>query len=266
VPLEDGIDEIALAAALDAYPRTFAARSASTTPGRRAVRSRHGLVLVPSRPEEPARGDDIVLTPTLEASGDPAFDRVLTAVARDFGGRTAALVADQLEYPAAGLRLDAHPTPLAGLLVRLALLLAVGAAAGFAVRSAWRRRRRIAARATALILALAASPPGLAGCGGPLGPLAGGRLSGTVAEHPVADWSFAAQQTGIAGEPSFARMRACGCGSATACTRRGSFRSRPRGSSGRPARLSGRAVLRLTRQRRSCARSGAPNAARACRR
>jgi hypothetical protein len=31
----------------------------------------------------------------------------------------------------------------------------------------------------------------LVGCGGPVGPLAGGRLAGTVAGPPVADWSFA---------------------------------------------------------------------------
>ena len=31
----------------------------------------------------------------------------------------------------------------------------------------------------------------LAGCGGPWGPLAGGRLAGTQASSPVRDWSFA---------------------------------------------------------------------------
>ena len=49
VPLGDGVDELELAAVLDAYPRTFAAASASTSPEQRAVRSRHGLVLVPAR-------------------------------------------------------------------------------------------------------------------------------------------------------------------------------------------------------------------------
>lgn len=46
VPLENGVDELALAAVLDAYPRTFAARSTTVTSAPRPVRSRHGLALV----------------------------------------------------------------------------------------------------------------------------------------------------------------------------------------------------------------------------
>lgn len=145
VRLEDGVDEIELAAALDAYPRTFAAASASTSPARRLVRSRHGLVLVPAQAEGPPAPDDIVVTPAGGTSDDPAFDRVLRAVARQFGGRTAALVADQLQYPTADLHLEESPTPVAGWLVRLALLVASGAGLGLAVRAGLGRRLRASA-------------------------------------------------------------------------------------------------------------------------
>lgn len=47
-------------------------------------------------------------------------------------------------------------------------------------------RRHMAALALVPLLAL------LAACGGPLGPIAGGRLRGAVVETPIDDWSFAA--------------------------------------------------------------------------
>jgi putative intracellular protease/amidase len=109
VPLVEGVDEIELAAVLDAYPRTFAVESATTTRGARPVRSRHGLILVPARAETAHRGGDLVVTPGRVAGDGSAFDRVLRDVARTFGGRTAALVADQLEAPAAGLGLESEP-------------------------------------------------------------------------------------------------------------------------------------------------------------
>ena len=140
VPLVEGVDEIELAAILDAVPRTFSAESATTTSGARPVRSRHGLVLVPAREDTALRAGDLVITPGRVASNGPAFDRVLREVAREFGGRTAALVADQLEYPTAGLDLESEPTRIAGSVARLSALVGGGAAAGLGIR--WVRRRR----------------------------------------------------------------------------------------------------------------------------
>jgi transcriptional regulator GlxA family with amidase domain len=139
VRLRDGVDELELAAVLDAYPRTFAAASASTTPDRLPVRSRFGLVLVPSRAAGAPNAADIVVDPT-RGDGSP-YDRVLRALAARFGGRTAALVADQLQYPAAHLALDAVPTSGTRYAIPLALLLGCGAASGLLVRRAYRRRR-----------------------------------------------------------------------------------------------------------------------------
>lgn len=141
VRLVEGVDEIELAAVLDAVPRTFAATTATSTPGARAVRSRHGLVLLPLHADADARAGDTVVTPARAASGDPAFDRVLDWIAAEFGARTAALVADQLEVRATPARFAPAPTALAGYGLRLAALVGSGAAAGLFVRWLCRGRR-----------------------------------------------------------------------------------------------------------------------------
>jgi len=148
VPLRDGVDEIELAAVLDAYPRTFAAASASTTPEQRAVRSRHGLVLVPARAAGAPGPGDIVVTPARDGADGSAYDRVLRAIAARFGGDIAELVAAQLQYPAAHLELAATPTPRLRSVLSLVLLLACGGASGVLVRRSYRRRRARRASAT----------------------------------------------------------------------------------------------------------------------
>ena len=130
VSLDDRIDELPLAAVLDAWPRTFAARTASVAPGRRTVRSRHGLTLVPML-DAAAAGADVMTPRTTDA---PAFDTALLDIARTLGGSPAALAAVQLELPVAHLKLDEHPTPVAGPLAALAALLTAGGAAGLLVR------------------------------------------------------------------------------------------------------------------------------------
>ena len=140
VRLVEGVDEIELAAVLDAVPRTFAATSATSTPGARAVRSRHGLVLLPLRADADAQAGDAVVTPARAASGGPAFDRVLRRIAAEFGTRTAALVAVQLEYRLEPLLLPEIPTPLAEYGLRLTALIGSGAAAGLVVRRLFRGR------------------------------------------------------------------------------------------------------------------------------
>ena len=143
VPLDDGVDELPLAAALDAWPRTFAASAASVSAGRRAVRSRHGLALVPMLDTAAVAEGDHVVVP--RATGVPAFDAVLLAIARELGGAPAALAARQLELPVAHLALATYPTPVAPPLAALGALLAAGALAGLGVRRLRRRaqlRRR----------------------------------------------------------------------------------------------------------------------------
>lgn len=138
VPLRDGVDEMELTAALDAYSRTFAASSASTSPERRPVLSRHGLLLVPMAAEA-STANALVVVPERGERRGSAFDPMLRGIAAQFGGATAQLVADQLQYPAAHLDLPSIPSPVAKRAAVFLTLLAIGAALGLALQR-WRTR------------------------------------------------------------------------------------------------------------------------------
>jgi hypothetical protein len=103
------------------------------------VRSRHGLVLVPMLDASTVRDGDLVIAPV--ASSLPAFEATLLAIARQLGGRPAALAALQLELPAHHLHLDAAPTPHAGAVAVILVVAGAGAALGVGIRATWRRRR-----------------------------------------------------------------------------------------------------------------------------
>lgn len=100
-PLADGVDEVGLALQADAWSRTFRTKVVSTAPGRRAVRSRHGLVLVPDA--EPTPGGR-----RIAAAGRPAvaqLDAALAEIRSRYGARAARLTRLGLEYaPAAPVR------------------------------------------------------------------------------------------------------------------------------------------------------------------
>lgn len=130
VPLFDEIDELELAAVLDTYSRTFAASTVTTNDERRAVQSRHGLVLVPMRAAATSgNGRSLVEVGDVEDEGF-AFDRALRDVGERFGGATAQLVADQIEYPAWHLQLSAVPNPMAPRLGVFFLVAFAGAVCG----------------------------------------------------------------------------------------------------------------------------------------
>jgi transcriptional regulator GlxA family with amidase domain len=93
LPVEDGIDEIALALSADAWSRTFRSRVVATHPDRRWVRSRRGLVIEAVQ--------DMDATETLQPVIDPsaaALDDTLVEIGERYGMPTASLVAMQLEY------------------------------------------------------------------------------------------------------------------------------------------------------------------------
>lgn len=93
LPIEDGVDEMALALTADAWSRTYRSHAIATQ-ALGAVRSRRGL-LIEAAP--PRRGPAL----TLAAGGAPAaaLDAALEAIARRYDRGTAGFVALQLEYP-----------------------------------------------------------------------------------------------------------------------------------------------------------------------
>jgi len=94
VPVEKGVDEIALALTVDAYSRTELSKA--VTIGGGAVLSKHGLKIFPNTTQ--ATVDHTLPSPP---SDRPALtiDRELEQIAARFGRPTAEIVALALEYP-----------------------------------------------------------------------------------------------------------------------------------------------------------------------
>ena len=101
-PVADGTDEIALALRTDAWSRSYRTRVLTTRPGRGAVRSRHGLAILPDA--DPKAGRFVLPAP----AGPPAaqIDASLAAMGKRYGPRVARLAQLGLEYdpPKAGGR------------------------------------------------------------------------------------------------------------------------------------------------------------------
>jgi putative intracellular protease/amidase len=93
VPVEDGVDEIALALVADAWSRTYRSRVVATAAA--PVTTRRGLTLVPDADATPGPG----LPPIPLEQPARALDGALADIGKRYGERTAAFVALQLEYP-----------------------------------------------------------------------------------------------------------------------------------------------------------------------
>jgi putative intracellular protease/amidase len=101
VPLEAGIDEVALALTADAWSRTYRSNAVTRAASAVPVRSRGGLQLVPDRVAAGEAGDGVRLPAQRELAPMQALDEALRGIAARYGERTAELVAMQLELPRA---------------------------------------------------------------------------------------------------------------------------------------------------------------------
>jgi putative intracellular protease/amidase len=102
IPVAPGVDEIALALTADAFARTYRASvvAVSDTPG--AVRSLHGIRVLPETAASVAI-DRLERVPD-DVRPVAALDRALAEIERIDGEATASFVALQIEYPARRLR------------------------------------------------------------------------------------------------------------------------------------------------------------------
>lgn len=93
-PIQDGVDEIALALQADTWSRAFRGPVVTTHPKSAPVRSRHGLLLLPDASPKP--GGSVLETP----DGPPlrALDTALAGVELRYGARAARLARLGLEY------------------------------------------------------------------------------------------------------------------------------------------------------------------------
>jgi putative intracellular protease/amidase len=93
VPVADGFDDLALAASLDGWSRTFRSEAWAVAPLAGAT-SRHGLVVLP------AAGDRRYARTVQPTQGEPET-ATLAAITGAYGWSTARFVALQVEHPAA---------------------------------------------------------------------------------------------------------------------------------------------------------------------
>ena len=98
VPVAQGVDEIGLALAADAYSRTYRSSAFSLAATADRITTRRGLVIYPDRVARAPAADRTV---TLSDSAPPvaALDSALRAIEQTYGAATAAFVALQIEYP-----------------------------------------------------------------------------------------------------------------------------------------------------------------------
>jgi putative intracellular protease/amidase len=97
IPVEEGVDEIALALTANAYSVTYRSRAATISPESR-VTTRRGITLLPDL-SGPGRGVAALLAPVPRTEPARALDAALADIAHRYGGSTASFVALLLEYP-----------------------------------------------------------------------------------------------------------------------------------------------------------------------
>lgn len=99
IPIADGVSDVALALAADAYSRTYRSSAVSVAPTAAEVRTRGGLWVVPDQtaggPKPPHRR----LPLPAHTKPAAALDWALRDIAETYGRATSAFVALQLEYP-----------------------------------------------------------------------------------------------------------------------------------------------------------------------
>jgi putative intracellular protease/amidase len=97
IALKPGIDEVSLALVADAWSRTYRSNADTFAANAGAIRTRHGVRILPDR-----IAADWVADRSLPAIGEEpaqALDAALRGIEARYGARTADFVAMQLEYP-----------------------------------------------------------------------------------------------------------------------------------------------------------------------
>lgn len=94
--LHDGIDEVSLALAADAWSRTYRSTALTFSLSGEVVASAHGIRILPDNDVNPYL-PRIPFVP--DAHPADALEETLKAIADRYGARTASVVAMQLEYP-----------------------------------------------------------------------------------------------------------------------------------------------------------------------
>lgn len=101
-PIADGVDEVALALRADAWGRSYRTTVVTTHPGRTAVRSRHGLTILPD--DEAKKGRYVI--PGGDGPAVPQLDAAIAAMGRRYGPTAVRMAVIGMEYDRPGARAD----------------------------------------------------------------------------------------------------------------------------------------------------------------
>lgn len=93
-PVSNGVDEVALSLRADAWGRSYRTKVVTTNPGRRPVRSRHGLTILPDA--EPQSGRYVI--PGGPGPAAPQLDAAIAAMGKRYGPVAVRLATIGLEY------------------------------------------------------------------------------------------------------------------------------------------------------------------------
>lgn len=99
LPVAEGVDEIALALAADAFSRTYRSHAYTVAFSPGGIQTRHGLTLLPDRIVGDANEPKHLLPEFAATPSAQVLDQTLADIANVYGRPTANLVALQLEYP-----------------------------------------------------------------------------------------------------------------------------------------------------------------------
>jgi putative intracellular protease/amidase len=97
VPIEEGVDEMALALTADAYSRTLLSKAVTIGSKGGPVRSKYGLTIYPNTTDT-KDVDSLLPAPSSDAPAQ-TIDKTLKQIAERYGRPTAEIVALTLEYP-----------------------------------------------------------------------------------------------------------------------------------------------------------------------
>lgn len=99
IPINDGVDEVALALVADAYSRTYRSNAYSLSSAGNEVISRRGLAILPDKSQNAAKAGDRSLNLRSDLLPIAQLDVALQTIGQSYGIGTADFVALQIEYP-----------------------------------------------------------------------------------------------------------------------------------------------------------------------
>lgn len=99
IPIDAGVDEVALALMADAYSRTYRSKAVSLAASNQPVMGKRGLAILPDQVQSADQLVDRIIELQRDRPPIALFDTALCDIQQRYGSDTAAFVALQLEYP-----------------------------------------------------------------------------------------------------------------------------------------------------------------------